>query len=78
MRVQFKSLTAFYVLEAAKMPLEQQCVYITKPGLARCAYLVNTITWILPCGSLILNLLCKQKSYKTTQFLQTPALKKCY
>lgn len=75
-RVQFKSLNAFYVLEAAKIPLEQQCVYITKPGLACCAYSVNTITWILPCGSLILNLLCKQKSYETTQLLQTPAPQK--
>lgn len=75
-RVQFKSLNAFYVLEAAKIPLQQQCVYITKPGLACCAYSVNTITWILPCGSLILNLLCKQKSYETTQLLQTPAPKK--
>lgn len=68
--VQFNSLNVFYVSEAAKIQLEQQCVYITKPGLACCAYLVNTITWILPCGSLILNLLCKHKSYKTTQFLQ--------
>lgn len=75
-RVQFKSLNAFYVLEAAKIPLEQHCVYITKPGLACCAYSVNTIIWILPCGSLILNLLCKQKSYETTQLPQTPAPKK--